>query len=258
MKALKVILSVLIVITFSLTTLGSKEVNAETNKIIEIDNKDYTQITNAKEIKTYQKQIDKVQKEATKQLNNEKINLENPGVFKDLTSNIVVVIYELHSNKVNLDSLSTISFAISDDTVVSQTLKVINLDNEQKHVTLVQNNKTFADFVVKNDTEYVSGWVLNPEKGKIDVTSSEYKEYQKDEIKEFEGDDTSKIQPFGINKCMDKCFDNSKIPSWLQTTINATAAVSCLFGPNPVCLAAITAVAASYGSKAITCAIECL
>lgn len=255
MKFLKLFLIGLILLfSVTVTTYAQESTGVSENPVFKAGDYNYTQITDKSKTKDYLKTVKHAKKELMKELKNDGITFENPAIFENISMDVTAVIYEMHSEKVDLDEVSSVSFIITDNDIVSQYIKVVELDNENQHMTLVQNSKTYSDFIVKNDEEYVSGWVLNSENGKIDVTSEEYKNI----VAQATIEESEKIQPMGFNSCMDKCFDDSAIPKWVQDSINVVATVSCVFGPNPVCLLAITQVAATYGSKGISCAIKCL
>ncbi|WP_338754863.1 hypothetical protein [Bacillus sp. FJAT-52991] len=179
---------------------------------------------------------------------------------------MTAVIYKLKSKKVSLDeNVGYMSFIVdnSDPSKVTyQFLRVLNLNKGKKHVLFSQDGIDRIDYIVNAETsELESGWIITNENKKLDVQSNNYQEYINKAKQECFTNDCNKNSTLSkkasFSSCMDKCLSRSGVPKWLRDLIVDVTAVSCIFGPNPVCLAALTQFAALKTSDAIRCVGAC-
>ncbi|KKB34097.1 hypothetical protein [Bacillus thermotolerans] len=254
--------------SFSIFCLIFMSLSANTNaNSTTIDAGTFEQVTGEKEIKAAEKLVKTDKKKLEKQFKEDKIEFYEPGVFLYPESDVTAVIYKIKSDRVSIDSeLSHAIFTIADEdasTVTSQLLKVEDLEDGLKQVIMLQNEVVTGDYIVRSsDNAFVSGWMTNEFGKKVDVASDSFQQSFNAylDTTTAPGSSCGEEATFGItsfSSCLDRCLDNSAVPKWLSYTIITVAGVSCVFGPNPVCVTALSQVAALWTSDAIRCVSRC-
>lgn len=255
---------VLWLVLMSFSTSASAQSESTT-----VDAGAFTQITDEAEIKKTEKLIKEEKKELEKTFKEDKLEFYEPGVFHYPDSKVTTVVYKIKSERVSINSqLSHAVFIVAEgskNSVSSQLLKVENVEDGLQNVLMMQNGNITGDYIVRStDNEFVSGWMTNAYGEKVDVTSPDFQEsyegYLNSSAASESGTSCSDVSALGIasfSDCLDRCLANSAVPTWLRYTIITAAGVSCVFGPNPVCLFALSQVAALWTSDAIHCVTTC-
>lgn len=219
-----VALAVIMFISPSMASAASKSSNVF-NELKTVNEKSIHSISN-KINQQLSKEKSKLKKDVL-----ENYNVSNePRVYE--YNDEIFVYYDLSSTNL-ISDFSFIQFVIDkeSETITNSFSFITNKENEFNRVQVYNYNKEIANFQISENSDLGEGWVL-------DVSTNEKKDV-KDVIPSNSFDvkvkDENKPSLFGWNwNCINRCYDNYNVPTWVIDAVNIVMAGSCLLGPNPV------------------------